>query len=190
MPDGAGRIKFEDPQDGVILTVFICHLKSKYTGIDQFKEPDRYAAAQALNTIKRQAEAEQIVQIVSEEVDVENDLFVILGDLNDTPDSAALAPLLANGNPLGLTNAMTLLPQSDTAPQSDTRRPRDTHVWKRPLADGTRQDEWAQIDFILPSKALWTLNTGVAGVLNSPKNQGSDHFLSYVEFNLPDGEEA
>jgi endonuclease/exonuclease/phosphatase family metal-dependent hydrolase len=173
-------------QSGVVLSVFVCHLKSKYTGIDQFKEPDRYAEAQALNTIKRRAEAEQIVRIVAEEVDIENDLFVVLGDLNDTPDSEALTPLLADGNPLGLTNAMLLIEQDDDASHADVRRPRDTHVWNRPLVDGSRQQEWAQIDFILPSKKLRSLQTGVADVINSPKDQGSDHFLSFVEFNLPD----
>lgn len=173
-------------QEGVILTVFVCHLKSKYTGVDRFKDPDRYEEAQSLNTIKRKAEAEQVVRIVSEEVDVENDLFVVLGDLNDTPESEALAPLLAEGNPLGLKNAMTLIEQDDDAPHSDARRPRDTHVWNRPHEDGSRQPEWAQIDFILPSKALWALRTGAADVINSPKDQGSDHFLSYVEFNLHD----
>ena len=181
------QVEIMDPdQDSVILTVFICHLKSKYTGIDPFAEPERYAQAQALNTVKRRAEAEQIVRIVSEEVDVENDLFVVLGDLNDTPESEALAPLLAADNPLGLTNAMTILDQADNSPHSETRRPRDTHLWRRPLADGTRVDEWAQIDYILPSKALWALRTDVADVLNSPKKQGSDHFLSYVEFDLPE----
>lgn len=181
------QVEIMDKDQGdVVLTVFICHLKSKYTGIDQFKEPDRYAEAQALNTVKRKAEAEQVVRIVTNEVDIENDLFVVLGDLNDTPNSEALAPLLADGNPLGLTNAITLIDQDDDAPHSDTRRPRDTHVWNRPLEDGSRQPEWAQIDFILPSKALWSLRTGAADVINSPKDQGSDHFLSYVEFNLPD----
>lgn len=173
-------------QEEVVLTVFVCHLKSKYTGIDPFKNAAEYEEKQALNTVKRRAEAEQIVSIVEAEVDVENDLFVVLGDLNDTADSEALAPLLATDNPLGLTNTVTLIEQDDLAPHSATRRPRDTHVWKRPQTDGSREDEWAQIDYILASKALWSLNTGVARVINSPKNQGSDHFLSFAEFNLPD----
>lgn len=176
----------DSDQEAVILTVFVCHLKSKYTGVDPFKNPAEYEEKQALNTIKRRAEAEQIVRIVEAEVDVENDLFVVLGDLNDTADSDALAPLLAADNPLGLTNSMALIEQDDLAPNSATRRPRDTHLWQRPQADGSRTDEWAQIDFILASKALWALNAGIADVINSPKNQGSDHFLSFVEFNLPD----
>jgi len=175
----------EDRED-LIVTAFICHLKSKYTGIDRFRDPDGYEAEQALNTIKRRSEAEKIVEIVSRVMDVENDRFVILGDLNDTADSDALAPLLAPDNPLGLVNAAELLPQDDTAPNSDTRRPRDTHMWKRPQADGSRAEEWALIDFILPSKALWALRTGTFGVDNSPKDQGSDHYLSWCEFEWPD----
>lgn len=173
-------------QENLILTVFVCHLKSKYTGVDPFQAPAEYAEAQALNTVKRRAEAEKVVEIVQRAVNIETDRFVVLGDLNDTWESEALAPLLAADNPLGLTNAITLIPQDDLAPDSATRRPRDTHVWGRPQADGTREDEWAQIDYILCSQALWALKTGVADVVNSPKDQGSDHFLSYIEFELPD----
>ncbi len=176
----------DEAQQEVLLTVFICHLKSKYTGVDPFKDPDEYEARQALNTVKRRAEAEKVVDVVSRAVDIDNDRFVVLGDLNDTSDSEALAPLVGAGNPLGLTNAMTLIEQADVAPHSASRRPRDTHVWQRPQADGSRVDEWAQIDFILVSKALWELRTGKADVINSPKDQGSDHYLSYVEFAFPD----
>jgi endonuclease/exonuclease/phosphatase family metal-dependent hydrolase len=176
----------DDTQEKVILTVFVCHLKSKYTGVDPFKDPQTYAEKQALNTIKRRAEAEQIVKIVRAEMDVENDLFVVLGDLNDTSDSDALAPLLSDANPLGLIDALSQIDQTDEAPHSDNRRARDTHMWKRPQKDGSRKEEWAQIDYVLVSKSLWALRTGVADVINSPKDQGSDHFLSIAEFNLPD----
>jgi hypothetical protein len=175
----------EDRED-LILTAFICHFKSKYTMADRFKEPEAYAREQGLNTIKRRAEAEKVVEIVQRAVDVENDRFVILGDLNDTFDSEALAPLLAPDNPLGLVNAAELLPQDDPAPSAPVRRPRDTHMWRRPLVDGSREEEWAQIDFILPSKALWALRTGAYGVDNSNKDQGSDHFLAWCEFEWPD----
>ncbi|MFD2207755.1 endonuclease/exonuclease/phosphatase family protein [Kiloniella antarctica] len=172
-------------RDNLVLKAFICHFKSKYTGIDPFKDPDKYANAQSLNTIKRMSEANKVVEIVKKEVDIENDRFVILGDLNDTPQSEALRPLLAIDNSLRLTNAVTLLEQDDVSEHSAMRRPRDTHMWKRPQANGTRIDEWAQIDYILCSKALWSLNTGKAKVLNSPKNQGSDHFFSFAEFDYP-----
>lgn len=168
----------------LFLTVFICHLKSKYTGIDEFERPDEYKEEQKLNTIKRFAEAKEIAKIIKESMNIEEDYFVVLGDMNDTPDSEALSPLLGNSNDLGLTNALTLQPQDDLSPYSSRRRPRDTHHWKRPTASGKKVDEWAQIDFLLCSKKLWTYNTGKAKVINSPQEQGSDHYLSYVEFKI------
>jgi len=168
----------------LFLTVFICHLKSKYTGINEFDKPDEYAAEQRLNTIKRSAEASEIARIVKESVNIEDDLFIVLGDMNDTPDSEALVPLLGDASQLGLINALTLISQDDLLPNSPIRRPRDTHHWKRPMENGKKVDEWAQIDYLLCSKKLWTFNTGKAEVINSPQEQGSDHYLSYVEFKV------
>lgn len=167
-----------------VLTVFNCHLKSKYTGKDMFKEPSEYEKEQNLNTIKRQAEAKEIARIVKESVDVKEDLFVVLGDLNDTSDSEALKPLLGEDSGLNLHNALTLISQDDLSATSENRRPRDTHHWLRPTKEGKKIDEWAQIDYILCSSKLWQLKTGLASVVNEPKDQGSDHYLSYVEFEI------
>jgi endonuclease/exonuclease/phosphatase family metal-dependent hydrolase len=167
-----------------VLTVFICHFKSKYTGVDQFKDPELYEKKQEENTIKRTAEANEVVRIIMNDLDIENDLFVVLGDLNDTPDSEPLQPLLGGGEGLGLHNALTLIDQEDLSPTSENRRPRDTHHWKRPTEDGVSVTEWSQIDYILCSSKFWELNTGVAKVINTPQDQGSDHYLSYAEFEL------
>lgn len=169
-----------------LLTIFNCHFKSKYTGIDRFKEPEKYLAAQNKNTLKREAEANEVKRIVANTVDPETDLFVILGDFNDTPESLPLQPLINTENGLGLHNAISQIPQDDTSPTSTVRRPRDTHHWNRPLENGDTEDEWAQIDYILCSNRLWQFRTGQAEVINSPKDQGSDHYLSYAEFNIPD----
>jgi hypothetical protein len=167
-----------------VLTIFNCHFKSKYTGIDEFKNPDEYEAEQKLNTIKREAEAKEVLKIVSNCVDIENDLFVILGDFNDNPNSEPLKPLLAEDNELGVYNAVADIPQDDQSPSSPVRRPRDTHHWERPLESGDTVDEWSQMDYILCSKKLWSHKTGVVDVINQPKNQGSDHYLSFVEFDI------
>jgi len=172
----------DEDREELVLTAFICHFKSKYTGIDPFSDPAGYEAEQALNTIKRSAEVNEVIDIVSRAVDVTRDRFVIVGDFNDTPDSTPLQPLLGENNVLGLVDALTVIDQPDEAPASPVRRPRDTHMWKRPQADGSRVEEWAQIDYILCSQALWALSTGHADVINSPKDQGSDHYLAYAEF--------
>ena len=173
----------------LFLTAFVCHFKSKYTRTDRFQNPTAYAAEQKVNDAKRNAEARQVVRIVRDAVDIATDRFVILGDLNDTPASETLEPLLAGGDVdsvgdgLTLHNGVSLLAQADTSASSTTRRARDTHYWNRPInAAGETESDWAQIDYILCSDELWKLRTGVAGVVNSPKDQGSDHYLSYVEF--------
>ncbi len=171
------------------LTAFICHFKSKFTQANRFSDPGGYDEEQAANDMKRNAEAREVVRIIKSEVNVATDRFVVLGDLNDTPDSEPLKPLLAGGDVDGtgdgltLHNGLSLLPQADLSPHSTDRRPRDTHHWDRPIsAAGDTQDDWAQIDYILCSDKLWELKTGAAGVENTPKNQGSDHYLSFVEF--------
>lgn len=173
-----------DPFDH-LLTVFNCHFKSKYTESDRFKEPEKYKAEQELNSIKREAEVLRVVEIVKDAVDIENDMFVVLGDFNDTPESKPLQPLLGEDNELGLTNALTLIDQEDPSPTSETCRLRDTHCWEPPVEEGEEKvKEWAQLDYILCSKKIWEHNTGLAKVVNTPQEQGSDHYLSFVEFRV------
>ena len=152
------------------------------------KEAAKYAADQAKSADKRAGEAAEVVRIIQSQLDPANDRFVILGDLNDTPDSPALAALTGPANPLGLTNATSILPQADVNPGSPARRPRDTHLWNRfDPVEKKQKKTWAQIDHILCSPALWALSTGDAKVINSPQNQGSDHYISYAKFDAPPG---
>ena len=167
-----------------LLTIFVCHFKSKYTRFNQFKEPEKYEAAQQNNSIKRAAEAAEVARIIQSSLDVNNDLFVVLGDLNDTPQSEPLKPLLDPSEGLGLHDALTIIDQTDLSSHSETRRPRDTHYWRRPTEEGKTKDDWAQIDYILCSHKLWEHRTGIAEVINTPKEQGSDHYLSYAEFEI------
>ena len=175
-------------RSALLLTVFVCHFKSKYSRYNPATQPDEYAADQARSADKRAGEAAEVVRIISAQLDPATDRFAVLGDLNDTPDSPALAALCAPDNPLGLTNATSILPQDDTAAESDRRRPRDTHLWDRiDPVENRRRKSWAQIDHILCSPALWALRTGAAKVHNSPQKQGSDHYISWAEFRAPDG---
>jgi endonuclease/exonuclease/phosphatase family metal-dependent hydrolase len=173
---------------GVLLTAFICHFKSKYSPYHPVKEAAKYAADQAKSADKREAEAREVIRIVQAGLNPAIDRFVIMGDLNDTPDSAALAPLCAPGNVLGLTNATSQLAQADLAAESPTRRPRDTHLWNRyDPVEQKKKKSWSQIDHMLCSPALWALRSGKAKVINSPQEQGSDHYISWAEFNAPAG---
>jgi len=179
---------YDKKRTEILLTAFVCHFKSKYSRFDPVTQPAKYAADTAKSDDKRAGEAGEVVRIIQSQMTLATDRFVVLGDLNDTPDSTALVDLAGPANPLGLTNAVSLLPQADLAAGSTTRRPRDTHLWNRiDKLTGTRKKTWAQIDHILCSPALWALNTGKAKVINAPQSQGSDHYISWAEFNAPPG---
>jgi len=120
--------------DGVLLTIFANHFKSRFG-----RTREEQDAADA----KRQKQGGRVAEIVKERFPgqkIESAVFVIAGDLNDTPDSAALAPLLE----LGMEDVISRLPQDE----------RWTHYWAaRNIA--------AQFDYILLSPALSKASLGV-----------------------------
>lgn len=73
--------------DGRRLVVMVNHLKSK-----------GYGAFQESNAVRRR-QAARVRELYDARLASGDDLVVVLGDLNDTPDSAPLAPLLGDGGP-------------------------------------------------------------------------------------------
>ena len=172
----------------VLVTVLVCHFKSKHSQYDQAEEPQKYKEDQMQSLYKRRAEAREVREIIKESFSLETDRFAVVGDFNDTVDSSAICPLVGPNDCLGLFNAATLISQKDSSPESDHCRPRDTHRWTRvDEATGKVKHTWSQIDHILLSPALYKLCTGKAEVLNTPADQGSDHYLFWVEFDAPKG---
>jgi endonuclease/exonuclease/phosphatase family metal-dependent hydrolase len=70
------------------LLVLVNHLKSKGFG------------TQAVNDARRRLQAETVRAIYEERRQAGMTLIAVIGDFNDTPDSAPLAPLLADGSAL------------------------------------------------------------------------------------------
>ncbi len=173
-------------RSAVLLTAFICHFKSQHSPYDPITQPDEHARDQARSADTRQGEAQEVVRLIRDQLTPGTDRFVVMGDLNDTPDSPALAPLCSTLNALGLINASSLLPHPDTSPKSAAPRPRDTHRCDQfdPVA-GPPGARWAQTDHLLCSPALWARSTGRVEVINSPQDQGSRHYLTWAEFTLP-----
>lgn len=135
---------------------------------------------------KRKAQAREVRRILEERYDLGNQRVVVLGDLNDTPDSDPLSPLL---NMNGLTDVLS----SDEGPPADSR-------WTYRY-----QNQFNQIDYILvsgplaavieevgierrgmPPEALDGSNAGVEsfGGITNWRNAGSDHAAVYAEFEL------
>ena len=171
-------------RSAVLLTVFVCHFKSKCSECDPVAEPDAYRLDQQKSADKRNAAAVEVVRIIQSQFSPDTERFAVLGDFNDTPDSPAITPLAGPGNALGLVSAAKFIDQSDGSAAS--RRPRDTHRWQRTDTEtGKELRTWSQIDHILLSPAQYDLRTGNAKVMNIPAKQGSDHYLFWVEFSTP-----
>lgn len=141
---------------GKTLHVLCNHLKSKMGGDSP--------ASKA----KRTKQAERIVEILGQ-FDLKTDLVAVMGDMNDTPDSTPLAPLMAVSN---LHDVLELAFGNDMA-----RRWTYNYRGKKD-----------QIDFILVSKPLkdaWQASgverNGMIGVGLIP---ASDHGAVWATFNL------
>ncbi len=146
------------------------HLKSKFRGGDD----------------KRKAQANEVRRILEERYDLATQRVVVLGDLNDTPESDPLSPLMSMA---GLTDVLA----SPVGPQADRR-------WTYRFGD-----EFNQIDYILisgplaaaltdagverrgmPPEALEGSNAGLQsfpGITNW-RNAGSDHAAVFADFNF------
>ncbi len=146
------------------------HLKSKFRGGDD----------------KRKAQAQEVRRILEERYDLTTQRVAVLGDLNDTPDSDPLSPLIGMA---GLTDVLA----SSAGPPADRR-------WTYRF-----EDEFNQIDYILVSEPLAAAVTG-AGIerrgmppealdgsnasvqpfpgITSWRNAGSDHAAVFADFNL------
>lgn len=161
-----------------LVTVLICHFKSKYSKFDPEDQSEEYERDQQASADKRNAEAKEVVRIAQSQFDPNTDCFAVLGDFNDTPDSAALEPLTGSSNSLGLVSAATLIDQQDEAPASQRQRARDTHLWIRADENGKEHRTWSQIDYILMSPALNALGPQAKV---EPRGKGSDHRLFHVE---------
>jgi endonuclease/exonuclease/phosphatase family metal-dependent hydrolase len=166
----------------VMLTLYISHLKSKYSEHDVGTVA--YELDQEESMVKRTLQVKHTIQIVQESQNIDKDNFVILGDMNDTPDSSALSELIRPGNPLNLVDALASIPQDDNTPNSVKKRPRDTHKWEKDIEKGHMETTYSQLDYIFLSKNLAQLFTGTAKVDKSGFTTGSDHFLYWAELNF------
>jgi exonuclease III len=166
----------------VLLTTFICHLKSKYS--PYLPGTTEYEVDQQKSMEKRKLQVSETIKIVQESLDIEKDCFLVLGDMNDTPESPALEDLLISNNPLKLTNVLASIQQDDETPNSTKRRPRDTHKWSKDPEKGHMFTTYSQLDYILLSKALNKAFTGKAKVEQKNNINGSDHYLCWAELDL------
>lgn len=120
--------------NGKPLTIFVNHLKSNYT--DE-KDPVKKKKEEERNNKLRLKQAEKVRELVKSRFpgnSFKEENFIILGDLNDNPDSPSLVPLLKK---LGMEDVLSRLDFKEQW----------THFWQK-------ENSVSQIDYILLSPHL------------------------------------
>lgn len=151
--------------NGVRWTIFTLHLKSKWT-----ERPDDPQA-----TRKRTGEAGAARNRILERYDPgAGDHYLIIGDFNDTKDTAPLRRFYRRG-------PVTI---SEPVRAADSRGHKWTHHWER-------QDLYSRVDFILASPALLArVKEGRAYIHDGRGSEmASDHRLVWMDLDFSDRSE-
>jgi len=138
------------------LTLWAVHLKSRYTNTKADPE----------SAIRRAAEAMRIREFILQRIaDTQADLYLILGDFNDTKTSPPLRYLMQRGE----------LRFSHLLPISDSRGEHWTY-------HNARDDSYSRVDHILASfAALSLVRNGSAEIADGPQvRAASDHRPIFV----------
>lgn len=170
-------------RDCLELELEISKNKSLYVLCNHFKSKG-YSASQAEADSRRKLQADTVKKIIKSKYDLTKDMVVVLGDLNDTPDSKPLQTLLNTQN---LTDVLKLKFGNEIEKSY-------TYFYKKKT----------QIDYILVSKPLkdafkdagverrgmFEINTLSNGAetrfdtVTSPSNAASDHGGVWAEFDI------
>jgi endonuclease/exonuclease/phosphatase family metal-dependent hydrolase len=159
-----------------LFKIFNNHLKSHYVG------PGRERAAGRLsNNERRTRQAEKVAEIVKARTRP-NSSYIILGDMNDPPDSPCLQPFV--GDPeLNLTNALTN-PQETGPSKSDTPMPSST-AWTHRYKPSGQPAEYELYDQIWLSSSLAQKQTEAWIERRTlHKGDGSDHDPAWIKLQI------
>lgn len=158
-----GLLEVEFETDGERWSLFVVHLKSKWT-----ERPDDPEAVG-----KRTGEATAARNAILEAHDPEEGaLYLIAGDFNDSPATAPLRRFLHRGE----------VQVSEPIPAFDSRGEAWTHHW-------TRQDLYSRVDYLLASPAMLEKVIDGRGFIFDGPGSGiaSDHRLVWADFKIGAG---
>jgi endonuclease/exonuclease/phosphatase family metal-dependent hydrolase len=160
-----------------LLTLFNNHLKSHYIN---FREEDLIAAERS-NNERRTRQAEIVTKIVKKQTRP-NSNYIVVGDMNDPPNSPCLEPFTADQE-LQLTNAL-INPEETRPAKIDTPPPSTkswTHRYKRP----NQPAEYDLYDQIWLSPKLSGKQTEVwIDRRERHSGDGSDHDPAWIKIQL------
>ncbi len=162
----------------ILFTLFNNHLKSHFCDFRENK-----AKCIKKNNKRRKRQADVIAQVVKKQTRPTS-RFIILGDMNDPPDSPYLVPFVTDAE-LNLTNALANA-QETKAPKVPSNIPAPPNTnWTHRYKPSGKPAEYELYDQIWVSNALSTRVTGAW--IQRRKNltgEGSDHDPAWIELAL------
>ena len=163
-----------------LFTLFNNHLKSHFV-----RWQDDQVEGKKKNDARRQRQAETIAKIVVARTRP-NSSFIVLGDMNDPPDSGPLEPLVTSSE-LNLTNALSN--PVETNPPKVERPPSVTpnfSAWTHRFKESGEPATHELYDHIWLSPALAAKQTGtfIHRRQKSVDGDGSDHDPAWVTLKL------
>jgi endonuclease/exonuclease/phosphatase family metal-dependent hydrolase len=165
-----------DARSRTLLWLFNNHLKSKLVpfGLDP-------AAETARSNELRRRQAETAARIITEQMRP-NSRFVVLGDMNDGPDSQFLAPLVASSG-VGLVNALAQARESRPAPTETPAAP--SVLWTERFKPSGKPAEHNLFDQVWVSPSLGSrLVDATIDRRTTLGGDGSDHDPSWITLQL------
>lgn len=167
---------FNSSRSKRLFTLFNNHLTSQYVAFGE----DPVTAASA-KTARRRRQCETIVRLVEAQTRPDSP-FVVVGDMNDTPESDALEPL-AGAAALGLVNG--LVDPQETRPAKADVPPPANKAWTHRFKESGQPASYELFDHIWLSRAL-SDNLSEAWIERRTKHSGdgSDHDPAWVVLDL------
>lgn len=171
------EVEILDPsRSRTLFKIFNNHLKSHYVG-----PSTETAVEMQLNDQRRTLQAEMVAHIVKARTRP-NSSFVVLGDMNDPPDSPCLQPFTTDRE-LQLTNALSN-PKETRPPKPDTPPPAST-AWTHRYKPSGQPAKYELYDQIWLSPALAAKQTEAwINRRKTHKGDGSDHDPAWIELRL------
>jgi endonuclease/exonuclease/phosphatase family metal-dependent hydrolase len=156
-----------------LMTLFNNHLKSHY--VDFRDDP---VAGEAANTKRRTQQAQVVAEIVMARTRPQS-RFIVLGDMNDPPDSPALQPLVSALG-LSLMNALT-----DAVETRPAKEETPSKAWTYRHKPSGHPPQFTLYDHIWLSPSLATKQSG-AWIDRRVRltGDGSDHDPAWIEVRL------
>ena len=175
------QIEIQKPNGDKLFTIYNTHLKSQFVPRGQ----DPVQGANQSNA-RRRRQAETIARLISR-MERPNSSFILVGDMNDPPDSEFLAPMLTiDGQPI--VNALAN-PQETRSPKAESQGQGpgpQTAAWThRYNPPGPEPPEYRLFDHIWVSNRL-SERLGPAHIdrRRNHGGDGSDHDPAWIELDF------